>query len=135
MLFSDYLDQRGIILFLIFLFAILASMVLQKYKFNKKSISISGFLAATMFLGFMCFGMFLDTSKISSNDKNEIQTVLDRYNTHKNLFINYDYMDIVSNLETVISKKNATYKDLGKTGYADFRDQINTKLYHSYRYS
>lgn len=138
MLFSDYLDQRGLILILFSLLAILLSIVFQKYKINKKSLSISSILTITFILGFVGVGAVLENTKISNQDIVEIKVVIDRYNKNKDLFAennshNIDYLNTLSKLEFVITNESTTYRELGKTGYAEFRDQINIKLYNKYR--
>ena len=138
MLFSDYLDQRGLILILFSLLAILLSIVFQKYKINKKSLSISSILTITFILGFVGVGAVLDNTKISNQDIVEIKVVIDRYNKNKDLFAennshNIDYLNTLSKLEFMITNESTTYRELGKTGYAEFSDHINIKLYNKYR--
>lgn len=140
MIFSDYLDQTGLILILLSILAILISIIFQKYKLQNKSFYVSSFLMVVFFTSYMAFGLFLDQSKISKKDINEVQLVLDRFEKNKDALLkskslNSDYLQTINKLKLIVSSKNATYKDLGDSGYVNFRDHINLKLYNIYRNS
>lgn len=128
MMFSDYLDAYGLVVVGVCILAILLSRI-----FNGK-VSVSSVTFPVIFIVlFISYGWIKQQASLLDEDYLEIKKTLQLYTANKSLIEeNTSDQKTLSELEIILVKKTATYKDLELINYAILRDKVNLKIYNQY---
>ena len=127
-MFSDYLDAYGLVVVGVCILAILLSRI-----FNGK-VSVSSVTFPVIFIVlFISYGWIKQQASLLDEDYLEIKKTLQLYTANKSLIEeNTSDQKTLSELEIILVKKTATYKDLELINYAILRDKVNLKIYNQY---